>query len=281
MLAPFAILFGMFTVLPVARSIILSFTSFNVLQPPKFIGLENYINLFSTDKVFFIALKNTILFAIITGTLSFAMCLLLAWLINDLGRNMRRVLTLVFYAPSISGAVATVWGVFFSSDRYGYINSILVQTGLTDTAIKWFKDPQYILATMIVIQLWTSLGTSFLAFIAGLQGVDRSLYEAGAVDGLKNRWQELWFITLPSMRPQLMFAAVIQIAAAFTVSDIGAVFTGFPSVDYAGHTISMHILDYGMLRFEFGYASAIATVLFVIIAVFNTSIQSFIRKVGE
>ena len=281
MLAPYILVFFLFAVFPVVRSVFLSFTDYNVFQKPRFVGFENYINLFSNDKVFYIALKNTILFAVITGPVSYAMCLMLAWLVNDFGKRLRNVLTLIFYAPSISGAVAVVWGIFFSPDRYGYINSILIRLHIIDSAIKWFKDPKYILFTLIIIQLWMSIGTSFLAFIAGLQGVDKSLYEAAAVDGIRNRWQEFWHITLPSMRPQLMFGAVIQIAGAFTVNDVCSAFTGFPSVDYAGHTISMHILDYGMLRFEFGYASAIAVVLFTIIVVFNTAVQAFIRKAGN
>ena len=121
----------------------------------------------------------------------------------------------------------------------------------------------------------------FLAFIAGLQTVDRSLYEAGAVDGVKNRWQELWYITLPSMRPQLMFGAVIQITTSLAVADVSIYLAGFPSVNYAGHTIVTHLIDFGTIRFEMGYASALATILFIMMLGTNLIVQKLLRKVGE
>ncbi len=281
MLAPFMILFFVFTVLPVGRSIYYSFTSFNIIQTPKFIGVDNYLRLFLHDDVFLIAIKNTFIFAAITGPISFFLCFFLAWLINDLGKKMRMVFTILFYAPSMSGAVATVWAIIFSADRYGYANSIFLSLGIIAEPVKWLKDPHYILMTIIIVQIWMSLGTSFLAFIAGLQGVDKSLYESGAVDGIKNRWQEVWFITLPSMKPQLMFGAVMQITAAFSVSDIANNLAGFPSVDYSAQTVVTHLLDYGMIRFEFGYASSIATILFFIMIATNKIVQKLLNRVGD
>ena len=281
MLAPYMLLFFVFTVLPVCRSILYSFTGFNILEPPRFAGFDNYIRLFFHDDVVLVAFKNTFIFAAITGPASYLLCFLLAWLINDLGRRARMLFTILFYAPSMSGAVATVWAIIFSPDRYGYANSFLLSLGILTEPVKWLKDPKYILMTIIVVQLWMSLGTSFLAFIAGLQGIDRGLYEAGAVEGIRNRWQEVWFITLPSMRPQLMFGAVMQITAAFSVSDIANALAGFPSVDYAAQTLVTHLLDYGMIRYEFGYASAIATVLFIIMVATNAIVQKLLSHVGQ
>ena len=281
MLIPYMALFFLFVVWPVICSIGYSVTNYNVFSSAKFIGADNFIRLFFQDTNFMTAVRNTLVFAVITGPVSYLMCFALAWLINDLGRRTRSFMTLVFYAPSLSGAVITIWSILFSADRYGYVNSALIQLGLITDPIKWTKDPAYILGTIIVVQLWMSLGTSFLAFIAGLQGVDRSLYEAAAVEGVKNRWQEVWFITLPAMRPQLMFASVMQITAAFSVSDIPNSLAGFPSVDNAALTIVTHMLDHGMLRFEFGYASAIATLLFVVMLSTNKIIQKMLSKVGD
>ncbi|HIW73292.1 MAG TPA: sugar ABC transporter permease [Firmicutes bacterium] len=281
MLLPFFILFFVFTVYPVLRSIWYSFTYYNVFSDAQFIGLENYIRLFLEDDVFLVALKNTLVFAVITGPVGYLLSLLIAWLINDLSPKVRWLLTLVFYAPAISGSAVTIWTFIFSADRHGYANSILLQLGILNEPIAWFKDPHYMLATIIVVQLWMSLGTSFLAFIAGLQGVDKSLYEAGAVEGIRNKWQELWHITLPSMKPQLMFGAVMQITAAFSVSDICIQLAGFPSVEYAAHTVVTHLQDYGMIRFEFGYASAIATVLFLMMVLANQLVQAALRRVGD
>lgn len=281
LMAPYMILFGLFTVLPVVMSIFLSFTYFNMLEFPKFVGWQNYMRLFLEDDIFLIAVKNTLLFAVITGPISYIACFIFAWIINELSPKWRAFMTLVFYAPSISGNVFFIWLMIFSGDRYGIANGFLIKWGILLEPILWLKTEGYIMPIIIIVQLWLSLGTGFLAFIAGLQTVDRTLYEAGAVDGVKNRWQELWYITLPSMRPQLMFGAVIQLTTAFAVSDVSIYLAGFPSVNYAAETIVTHLIDFGTIRFEMGYASAIATVLFIIMVSSNLIVQKLLRKVGE
>ena len=245
MLAPFYILFLTFTILPVVLSIVLSFTTFNMLEPPVFVFLDNYIRLFLDDDIFLIAVKNTFIFAAITGPVSYLLSFLVAWFINELPPKIRALVTLVFYAPSISGQVYTIWSTMFSGDAYGWVNGWLTKFGFIDTPIQFFKDAAYVMPLCIVVALWTSLGTAFLSFIAGLQTVDKSLYEAAAVDGIKNRWQELWYITLPVMKPQLMFGAVMAITGSFGFGGIVTALCGFPSVDYAAHTIMHHLEDYG------------------------------------
>ncbi|UPK47222.1 MULTISPECIES: carbohydrate ABC transporter permease [Paenibacillus] len=281
LLAPYMILFTMFTVIPVVISIILSFTYFNMLEFPRFIGWQNYTRLFLEDDVFLIAIKNTLLFAIITGPISYIACFVFAWIINELTPKWRAFMTLIFYAPSISGNVYFIWLMIFSGDRYGIANGLLIKWGVLLEPIQWLKSEAYIMPILILVQLWLSLGTGFLAFIAGLQTVDRTLYEAGAVDGIKNRWQELWYITLPSMRPQLMFGAVIQLTTSFAVADVSIALAGFPSVNYAAETVVTHLIDFGTTRFEMGYASAIATVLFMIMVGTNLLVQKLLRRVGE
>lgn len=281
MIAPYFILFFLFTVLPVLTSIGISFTNFNMLEAPKFVGWTNYLRLFLDDDIFKIAIKNTFIFAVITGPISYMMCLIFAWIINEFKGRLRAFLTLIFYAPSIAGNAFLVWKIILTGDRYGYLNGILMQWGFISEPIFWMKTEKYILPLLIVVQLWLSLGTGFLTFIAGLQTVDKSLYEAGAMDGVKNRWQELWYITLPSMRPQLMFGAVMQITQAFAVADISLQLAGNPSVNYAGTTVVTHLLDYGTFRFEMGYASAIATILFLAMLGTNAFVQKILRKVGQ
>ena len=278
---PFAVIFTVFTFLPVIISAILSFTSFNMLETPKFIGFENYINLVAYDEVFLIAMKNTLLFALITGPISYVMCFVFAWLINELPRRTRAVMTLIFYAPSISGNAYLIWKLIFSSDMYGYANAWLMKLGFIQEPILWFETAEYIMPILILVQLWLSLGVSFLSFIAGLQNVDKSLFEAGAVDGIRNRWQELWYIILPSMKPQWMFGAVMQSTNALSVASIAIDVVGFPSVNYAGHTVLTHVHDYGNVRYEMGYACAIATLLFFIMILANIIVQKFLRRVGE
>lgn len=281
MLAPYFILFFLFTVLPVAISIAFSFTYFNMLEMPTFVGWKNYIKLFLEDDIFIISLKNTLLFAVITGPLSYVLCLLFAWIINEFKGKLRAFLTLIFYAPSICGNAYLVWNLILTGDRYGYLNGLLLKFDFIDEAILWMKTEKYVLPVLIIVQLWLSLGTGFLSFIAGLQTVDKTLYEAAAIDGVKNRWQELWHVTLPAMKPQLMFGAVMQITQSFAVADISINLAGNPSVNYAGATIVTHLLDYGSTRFEMGYASAIATVLFFLMIGTNKLVQKLLRRVGE
>lgn len=282
MLAPYFILFFIFTVLPVAASVVISFTDFNMLEVPHFVGWKNYIKLILDDDVFKKAFKNTIIFAVITGPLSYMMCFLFAWIINEFKGKLRAFLTLIFYAPSISGNAFMVWSIIISGDRYGYLNGWLMKWAFTYAPIQWMQTEKYVLPILIVVQLWLSLGTGFLTFIAGLQTVDKSLFEAGAMDGIKNRWQELWYITLPSMRPQLMFGAVMQITQSFAVADISINLAGNPSVNYSGATIVTHLMDYGSgTRYEMGYACAIAAILFALMVGTNQLIQTLLRRVGE
>ncbi len=281
MLAPYFILFFFFTVLPVGMAMIFSFTYYNMLEMPQFIGWKNYIKLFLEDDIFIKSLKNTLILAVVTGPVSYFMCLLFAWIINEFKGWLRAFLTLIFYAPSICGNAYVVWNLILTGDRYGYLNGLLLKLGIIDEAKLWMQTENYVLPVLIIVQLWLSLGTGFLTFIAGLQTVDKSLYEAAALDGVKNRWQELWFVTLPAMKPQLMFGAVMQITTSFAICDVSINLAGNPSVNYAGATVVTHLLDYGTVRFEMGYASAIATLLFILMVGSNQLIQKLLRRVGE
>lgn len=277
--APFFILFFIFTVLPVIISFYYSFTYYNMLQKPVFMGIDNYVKLLFYDDIFKTSLKNTMVFAIITAPIGYLLSLMVAWFINELSGKVRSIFVLLFYAPSISGNVYLVWKLLFSSDSYGYVNALLLDFGIISTPIQWFADVQYILPLLIIVQIWMSLGTGFLSFVAGLKGVDPALMEAGAIDGIRNRWQELWYITLPSIKPQMIFGAVLSITGAFAVSEISVNLAGNPSVQYAGHFIANHMSDYGNVRYEMGYASAIATVLFIITISCNKLINIVLKKV--
>ena len=280
MVAPYMILFALFTIVPVVLSIFISFTDFNMLETPNIVWLKNYVTLFFDDDIFLIAIKNTFIFAAIVGPASYIMSFLVAWFINELPPKIRAIVTLIFYAPSISGQVYLIWGTLFSSDSYGWANATLLQLGIIDSEINWFKDETYVMPLCIVVALWTSLGTAFLSFIAGLQGVDKSQFEAGAVDGIRNRWQELWYITLPNIKPQLMFGAVMSITSSFGFGGIVDALAGFPSVNYCAHTIMHHLNDYGGMRYEIGYSSAIAVILFLMMIGANMLVKRLLSKIG-
>jgi len=263
-IAPFTILFMTFVAVPVIISFSMSFTSYTMLQPPKFLGITNYYLLFLEDDIFLIALKNTFVFAFITGPIGFVMSFMLGWIINNM--KFRNLFALAFYAPSITSgiAMAVVWMYFFSSDRYGFINNILFNLGLINTPILWTVSPQTIMPVIIIISLWMSMGTGFLVFLAGFQNISRELYEAAAVDGVKNKFQELFYITIPQMKPQLLFGVINVVVGSFSVFDIAVSVSGIPSPNYAGHTIVSHLYDYAFIRFQMGYASAVAFVLFML-----------------
>jgi multiple sugar transport system permease protein len=278
LMAPFLLVFAVFTVIPVFAAVFLSFTSFNMLQLPKWVGWDNYVRLVLDDQLFLVVLKNTLVFAFLTGPVSYLVSFFLAWFINDFKPWVRALLTLVFYFPSLAGNVFIVWGMIFSGDAYGMINGIFMDLGLIREPILWLQDPKRLFGVLVFVQLWLSMGASFLAFIAGFQTIDKSLYEAGVIDGIKNRWQELWYITIPSMAPQLLFGAVMQIAASFGVSEVITALGGFPTRGYAGDTVTTYIQDYGTVRFEMGYASAIAVVLFITMLLTNKIITSALKR---
>ena len=277
MLAPFMIFFILFTAVPVLMSLPMGFTDFDMARPPKFVGLSNFTTLFFSDKIFMRSIRVTIVFALLTGPVSYVLCFLLAWLINEMHPKLKTFFTLIFYAPSMAN-VYTVWKLIFSGDMNGYLNSFIIDLGIINAPVQWLTDGRYVLGVTIVVQLWISLGAGFLALRAGFQNIDRSMYEAGAIEGIRTRWQELIYIVIPSMGPQLMFAAVMQIVSSFTAGTVAQNLVGFPSTDYKAHTIMTHAFDYGWQRFEMGYASAICMILFVAMFLLNKLISKVLGK---
>ena len=281
MIAPFTILFFVFMALPIISSFVLSFTSYDTMYKTGFVGLENYYRMFLEDEVFPIAVKNTILFSIITGPMGFLLSFGLAWLVNEFSPKIRTILSFLFYAPALVGNAYFIWQILFSGDSYGYINSFLLSSGFISEPIVWLKNEKYIFGIIVIVQLWQSMGISFLSNISGLQNVNEELYEAGSIDGIKNRWQELWYITIPEMKHMLLFSAVMQIQSSFSVGTIAIELAGFPSVDHAADTIVAHMLDVGTVRYEMGYASAIAVFLFVLMGFTRILIGKILNTAGR
>ena len=276
-MSPWLLIFTIFTVIPVVSAIFLSLTSFDILRSPNFLGLDNYLRMFMEDDVFMIALKNTMIMALITGPVGYLMSFLLAWFISGMKPIYRSFLTLLFYMPSLGGNLYYIWMFIFSDDSAGLINSILLKLNIVSDPIYWLTDTKYSMIVCVVVILWMSMGAGFLSFVAGFMQLDGALYEAAAIDGIRNRWQEMWYITLPQMGPQLLIGAVLTISSAFAVGHQNAALTGFPSTDYATHTMVLHIVDYGGIRFELGYASAIAVVLFLIMSISWAGINRFLK----
>lgn len=281
MLTPFLVLFFIFTILPVLSSLVLSFFSYDMISIPKFTGIGNYSRMFLSDEVFSATVRNTLVFAVVTGPISYMLAFVLAWFINEFSPLVRSILSFLFYAPALVGNAFYIWQVAFSGDSYGYVNSLLLTVGLITEPINWFKDPAYNIIIISIVQLWMGMGVSFLANIAGLQNVDAELYEAGALDGIKSRWHELWYITLPSMKSILLFSAVMQIQSAFAISGIVQSLAGYPSVNNSVDTIVTYMTDLGTTRYEMGYASAVSVFLFVLMAFTRIIVGKLLNSTGK
>ena len=278
LVAPFTIFFVVFTVIPILSALALSFTDYNLLQINNFVGFKNYTRLLLDDSVFLIAFKNTMIQALITGPIGFILSFVIAWLINELGRTTRSIVTLIVYSPALAGNIFFIWQYIFSSDSRGFINNILIQLGVIKDPIYWLTDEKYNFIIVMIVSVWMGFGTGFLSFVAGFKSLDKSFFEAAAVDGLKNRWQELYYVTFPQMGPQLMFGAVMSISSAFAVGTVNQNLTGFPSSNYSTHTILLHMTDYANNRYEMGYASALAVVLFILMVLFKAIVNKVLKK---
>lgn len=273
MLLPYVILFSTFILVPVLIAVGLSFTYFDVINAPTFTGLLNYITLFTQDEVFLkYVLPNTFLYALIVGPGGYVISFLLAWMLAQIQPIPRTILALCIYTPSMLGAVfiGVIWKTIFSGDQSGYINSLLMRLGLIDTPIQFLLTSDYFMLIMIIVSLWSAMGIGFLSMISGILNIDQELYEAAYVDGLRNRFQEIIYITVPSMKPQMFFGAVMAIVNAFNMGWIGVTLSGAnPTPNYSGQLITNHIDDYGFLRYEMGYAAAVSVVLLLVVYAFN------------
>lgn len=278
---PFMALFFLFNILPVLASVALSFTDYDMISSPIFYGIGNYVRMFTEDGVFLKVLSNTLKFSIIAGPLGFLLAFLLAWMINEFNRTIRVILTFIFYAPALVGNAYFIWQVLFSGDSYGYLNNLLISMGFLTEPINWFQSTDYNMTLVLIVQLWMSMGVSFLANIAGLQNVSTELYEAGAIDGIRSRWHELWYITLPSMKSILLFSTVMQIQAVFSVSTLITTLVGYPSVNNSVDTLVSYISDVATSRYEMGYASALSVILFLIVLIFRYLIGWLLNLIGK
>lgn len=281
-IAPFMICFLIFIVLPVLSATVLSFTSYDSIQPPKFVGFDNFIKMLTQDLLLMkYVLPNTIVFSVVVGPVGYALQFFLAWLITQIPRKMQKGYIMAIYTPSIVGGVliTVVWSVFFSGDRLGYLNNILLNLGVLTAPVAWTQDKAYLLAIMILVTLWGSMGVGFLSLYSGMQNVDRQLYEAGKIDGIHNSLQELFYITIPSMKPQMLFSAVMAVVGAMKAGDIGVQLSGKnPTPDYAGQLIQNHISDYGFSRFELGYATALSFTLMLVIYAITALCRRFLGE---
>ncbi len=264
MMSPFLFAFLLFTILPILSSVVLGFTDFNMVQMPSFNGIDNFIRLLFEDDVYMISLKNTMIMALVVGPVGYILSFVVAWLINELGYRLRIMYTFFMYTPALCGGAATIWTYIFSGDSRGFLNDFLLKLGIIAEPISWLGNVKYTMTVAMIVAIWGSFGTGFLSFVSGLQSLDRTYFEAAAIDGLRNRWQELYYVTFPQMKEFLLFGAVQSVSGAFSIAPS---ITGNPSTAYSTHTLVLHIADHANTRYEMGYASAASVVLFLLMLV--------------
>lgn len=213
-------------------------------------------------------LSNTLKFALIVGPVGYLLSFMLAWMLAQIPQKYRTVLAIILYSPSLTlgVAMASMWRIIFSGDSQGYLNSLLLNWGVILEPIQFLQSPDYLMTIMIVVSLWSSMGVGFLAMLAGVLNIDQTLYEAAYVDGIRNRAQEIFFITIPSMKPQMLFGAVMAVVTTFQAGGIGVQLSGSnPTPQYAGQLIVNHIEDFGFIRYMMGYAATVSVVLLLMV----------------
>lgn len=285
LLAPYGFLFILFIIIPVCAAIGLSFTYFNTIQPPSFLGLKNYINLFTNDSVFMqYVLPNTLMYSVFVGVGGFILSFFMAWSLAQLTKIPRTILTIIIYSPSMTGGVllSTLWSVIFSGDKRGLLNALLLRLEVIDDPVQWLQSSKYLMPIMILVALWSSMGVGFLAILSGIMNVNQELYEAAYIDGIQNRFQEVIYVTIPAIKPQLMFGAIMTVVNTFKDGGTGVILSGSnPTPDYAGQLIANHIDDYGFVRYEMGYASAVSVVLLVFIYIMSRVVSRLFSSRDE
>jgi multiple sugar transport system permease protein len=190
-------------------------------------------------------------------------------------------LALLIYSPSLTAGVAmgVMWKIIFSGDQSGYLNAMLLNMRMIEQPIQWLTDPKYLMTVMIIVTIWGSMGIGFLAMLAGVLNINPELYEAAYVDGMSNKFQEIIYITIPSMKPQMLFGAVMSIVGTFNAGAIGVILSGTnPTPQNAGQLIVTHIDDYGFIRYDMGYAAAISVMLLLLVYLMGKLAKSLFQE---
>ncbi|HIT17693.1 MAG TPA: sugar ABC transporter permease [Candidatus Caccosoma faecigallinarum] len=273
LILPFASLFVIFIAIPVFVSALLSLTYYNAIDTPRFIGLQNYIDMFTRDREFMMyVIPQTLKFAIIVGPGGYILSFIIAWMLAQLPRGIRTVLALIVYTPSLAGSVfiGVIWKSVFSGDQFGYLNAFLMNLGIINAPIAWLTSPQYLLTITIFVALWSSFGIGFLSILASLCNLDQELFEAAHIDGIKNRFQETIYVTIPQMKGAMFFSAIMSITGAMSSGTLAVDLSGSnPTPQNSAQTILPHMNDYAFIRNELGYASALSVVLLLFVLVFS------------
>ena len=273
-LLPNGVGFAVFTLAPLIASLVLSFFAWPLIGKTSFIGLQNYVTLFTKDTTFRSAIVNTLYFVAVYVPLNIIVAMTVAVWLQGYSRS-RRILRVVFFVPVLTPLVAdaVVWSLLFTN-RDGLIDSI-IHTVFRVQGPEWLSAPQWAMPSIIIVAVWQGFGYNMLLFTAGLHAIPETFYDASKIDGA-SRWRTFWNITIPLVSPSLFFGILLTVITSFQVFDLAYILTdGGPGT--SSTTIVYWLFEKGFNDYAMGYASAIAWVLFLIVIVV-TGIQMRLQR---
>ena len=265
-LVPALALLGIFVVYPIVAVIYYSFTDYDIVRPPVWIGLENYQKLLG-DETFWLALTHSLVYLLVTPILIF-LSIVLAIVVNRRLRGIH-IFRALYFVPAVSGSIAIglAWRWLF--ERNGFINSTLISWGVIHTPVQWLTTPSLVLPIAMLLTIWAGVGYYSVIFLAGLQNISEDLYDAARIDGC-NDFQKHLYVSLPGLRPQIVFVGVISSLAALKVFDEIYVLTNASGgILDSGVTMVFYLWRQAFQQDHAGYASAIAIALLAITLVFS------------
>jgi putative chitobiose transport system permease protein len=278
-LAPALVLLAIFVVYPIIAVVGYSFTDFDIVRPPVPVGLDNYRRLVE-DPVFWLSLQHSLIYLIVTPIL-IVLSIGLAIIVNRAMRGIH-IFRALYFVPAVSGSIAIGLAWTWLFDRNGFINSVLLGTGVIDTPIQWLANPSMVLPIAMLLTIWAGVGYYSVIFLAGLQNIPDELYDAALIDGCTNL-RKHWHVSIPGLRPQITFVAVISSLAALKVFDEIYVLTGRTGgILNSGTTIVFYLWKQAFELSHAGYAAAIAMALLAITLVFSiVNVRFMERGQGE
>ncbi|NQU95640.1 MAG: sugar ABC transporter permease [Candidatus Omnitrophica bacterium] len=282
-IAPAVLLFLIFVVGPVIASFYWSFTEYDAIHAPKWVGLANYKNIFFNDPRFWKSVRNTCLYTLGVIPLGTALSLLLAIAVDQQIR-FKNFFRAIYFIPSVTSVIAlsVIWKWLFAGEKYGLINHILIRVGLQP--VDWLMSPVWTLPAIMIMSIWASLGYNMILFLAGLQTIPKTVYEAADIDGA-NVFDKFWHITLPLLKPFTVFVVIIGFITSFQVFERVYIMTqselGIGGVLDSALTVVAYLYDMGFRKFKMGYASALGYIVFVVVFIITIINIKFVKTKVE
>ena len=281
--APAVLLFFIFVVGPLITSFYWSFTEYDAIHAPKWVGLDNYKNIFFNDPRFWKSIRNTIFYTLGVIPPVVVLSLLLAIAVDQQIR-FKNFFKVIYFIPSVTSVIAlsVIWKWLFAGEKYGLINHILIRVGLQP--VDWLMSPVWTLPAIMIMSIWAGLGYNMILFLAGLQTIPKTVYEAADIDGA-NVFDKFWHITLPLLKPFTVFVVIIGFITSFQVFERIYIMTqsefGIGGVLDSALTVVAYLYDMGFRKFKMGYASALGYIIFVVVFTITIINIKFVKSKVE